>query len=51
MMGRRGGEAFFSGITELRVEIDAHGLAGGGIRQEGEPNAIGTMHRRKNDRG
>ena len=50
MVSRKGGEEFFGGITEVVVEIDAPGVAGGSLRQNGELNPIGTMERHKDDR-
>jgi hypothetical protein len=50
MVSRKGGEEFFGGITEVVVEIDAPGVAGGSVRQNGELNPIGTMERHTDDR-
>lgn len=50
VVSRKGGAEFFNGITEVHVEIDAPGVAGGSIRQAGELNFIGTMERHKDDR-
>jgi hypothetical protein len=50
VVSRKGGAEFFNGITEVHVEIDAPGIAGGSVRQAGELNFIGTMERHKDDR-
>ena len=49
-VSRRGNAEFFNDITEVVVEVDAPGVAGGSIRQNGELNYIGTMERHKDDR-
>jgi hypothetical protein len=50
MVSRKGDADFFNGITQVVVEVDAPGIAGGSIRQNGELNPIGTMERHKDDR-
>jgi hypothetical protein len=50
MVSRDGDAEFFNGITEVVVEIDAPGIAGGSIRQAGESNFLGTMERHSDDR-
>ena len=50
MVSRKDGSEFFNGITEVSVEVDAPGVAGGSVRQEGENNFIGTMERHKDDK-
>ena len=47
---RAGNAAFFNGITEVIVEIDAPGVGGGSIRQNGELAPIGRMRRHSDDR-
>ncbi|WP_370177617.1 hypothetical protein [Alteriqipengyuania sp.] len=47
---RRGNAEFFAGITEVVVEVDRPGIAGGSIRQDGELNFLGTMERHSDDR-
>lgn len=50
MVSREGNAEFFNGITEVMVEVDAPGIAGGSIRQGGENNFLGTMERHSDDR-
>lgn len=50
MVSREGNDEFFNGITEVMVEVDAPGIAGGSIRQGGENNFLGTMERHSDDR-
>lgn len=49
MVNRADNGEFFSGITEVVVEVDAPGVAGGSIRQNGELNPLGTMERHSDD--
>lgn len=50
MVNREANAEFFNGITEVVVEVDAPGIAGGSIRQGGESNFLGTMERHSDDR-
>jgi hypothetical protein len=50
LVRRAGGEPFFADISEVVVEVDAPGVAGGSIRQSGELNPLGTMNRHTDDR-
>lgn len=47
---RADGSAFFADITEVVVEVDAPGIAGGSIRQNGDLMPIGTMTRHEDDK-
>lgn len=49
MVSRSDNAEFFAGITEVVVEVDAPGIAGGSIRQQGESNFLGTMERHSDD--